>query len=256
MWNDRFDLIAEYYDLIHGDLNEDLPMWQVLTQDAAGPILEIGCGSGRLLVPLAGAGHRLTGLDLSEVALSAARAKLEATDLTGQVSLVQADMRDFDLPQQDFGVALVALNTFMHCHSLAEQLATLSAIHKHLAPAGRLIIDLFYPHPELLAEAGGRLNFEADLIDDLTGRTVQWYWRHDIDLANQMRHLTYILDEIEADGHVRRSQLPFSLRYIYRYEMELLLQATGFSLENVYGSYELEPFDSDSPRMIVVAQKT
>ncbi|HEX9924271.1 MAG TPA: class I SAM-dependent methyltransferase [Anaerolineae bacterium] len=256
MWNDRFDLIAEYYDLIHGHLNEDLPMWLVLTQDAAGPILEIGCGSGRLLVPLAGAGHRLTGLDLVEVALNAARAKLEAAGLTGQVALVQADMRDFDLPQQDFGVALVALNTLMHCHNLEEQLATLSTIHKHLAPAGRLIIDLFYPHPELLAEAGGRLNFEADLVDDLTGRTVQWYWRHDIDLANQMRRLTYILDEIDADGHVRRTQLPFSLRYIYRYEMELLLQATGFSLESVYGSYELEPFDSDSPRMIVVAQKT
>ena len=255
MWNDRFDLIAEYYDLIHGHLDEDLPMWQALTQDAAGPILEIGCGSGRLLVPLAGAGHRLTGLDLVEVALNAARAKLEGVGLTGQVALVQADMRDFDLPRQDFAVALVALNTLMHCHSLEEQLATLRAIHKHLAPAGRLIIDLFYPHPELLAEADGRLNFEADLVDDLTGRTVQWYWRHDIDLARQMRHLTYILDEIDADGHVRRSQLPFTLRYIYRYEMELLLQATGFSLESVYGSYELEPFDSDSPRMIVVAQK-
>jgi len=256
MWNNRFDLMAEYYDLIHGHLSEDLPMWQALTQDAAGPILEIGCGSGRLLVPLAGAGHRLTGLDLAEVALNTARAKLEAAGLTGQVSLVQADMRDFDLPQQDFAVALVALNTFMHCHSIEEQLATLRTIHKHLAPAGRLIIDLFYPHPELLAEAGGRLYFEADLVDDLTGRTVQWYWRHDIDLANQMRHLTYILDEIDAEGHVRRAQLPFSLRYIYRYEMELLLQATGFSLESVYGGYELEPFDSDSPRMIVVAQKT
>lgn len=249
------DLIAEYYDLLHGTLDEDLPMWQTLTQMIAGPILEVGCGTGRLLLPLAETGHRLTGIDLSAVALSAARAKLEATGLDKQVTLCQADMRDFKLPDQMFAVALMPLNTLMHCHTIDEQLSTLKAIHNHLQPAGQLIIDLFYPDPTMLAEVDGRLYFEADLVDELTGRTVQWYWHHEIDLIDQIRHLTYILDEIDPEGRVRRTQIPVSLRFFYRYELELLLKLSGFVLETIYGSYDLDPFDNHSPRMIVVARK-
>ena len=230
-------------------------MWLTLTSEADGPLLEIGCGTGRLLLPLAQAGHSLTGIDLSSLALGAARAKLEAAGLTGQVTITQADMRHFDLPQHDFALAFIPLNTFMHCQTLEEQQATLLSIHSHLRPEGRLILDLFYPEPTLLAEADGRLYFETETIDELTGRTVQWYWRHDIDLARQLRHLTYVLDEIDEEGLVRRVQIPFSLRFVYRYEMELLLRASGFYLEKLYGSYELEPFDSHSARLIVAARK-
>ncbi len=249
------DLLAQYYDFLHGDLEEDLPMWETLAQTAAGPILEVGCGTGRLLLPLAQAGYTLTGLDLSSVALTAAQAKLAAAGLTDQVTLVQADMREFDLPHKEFSLALMPLNTFMHCQSMAEQLATLQAIHRHLQPGGQLVIDLFYPEPVMLAEVDGRLYFEAESVVELTGHTVQWYWRHDIDLARQLRHLTYILDEIDRAGHVRRITLPFSLRFVYRFELELLLKMSGYTVENIYGSYEMEPFDGDSPRMIFVAAK-
>ena len=249
------DLLAQYYDLLHGDFEEDLPMWAILAQTAAGPILEVGCGTGRLLLPLAQAGHTLTGLDLSPIALATAQAKLVAAGLAEQVTLVQADMRDFDLPQKNFSLAFMPLNTFMHCQSVAEQLATLQAIHRHLQPDGQLIIDLFYPDPVMLAEVDGRLYFEAESTAESTGHTVQWYWRHDIDLAEQVRHLTYILDEIDRAGHVRRVTMPFSLRFVYRFELELLLTMSGYAIETIYGSYELEPFDSNSSRMIFVAAK-
>jgi SAM-dependent methyltransferase len=251
----NLDLIAEYYDLLYGSLDDDESMWQTLTEDVDGPILEVGCGTGRLLLPLAQAGHTLTGLDLSKVALDAAQAKIRAAGLAKRVSLRLADMRNFELPQRNFALALIPLNTFMHCHTLNDQLATLKMICRHLRPGGQLVIDLFHPDPTMLAEADGRLYFEADMVDDLTGRIVQWYWRHDIDLAQQMRHLTYILDELDEEGRVRRVQIPFSLRFIYRYEMELLLRASGFTLETIYGSYALEPFHSHSPKMIVVARK-
>jgi SAM-dependent methyltransferase len=249
------DLIARYYDLLYGNLDEDWSMWQTLTEAAGGPLLEVGCGTGRLLLPLAAAGHTLTGLDLSPVALEAARAKIKAAGLTRQITLQPADMRDFDLPHKNFALAFIPLNTFLHCQTTDEQLSTLRAIHRHLRPAGQLIIDVFYPDPTLLAEADGRLYFEGEVIDELTGRTVQWYWRHDIDLAQQKRHLTYILDEIDEAGLVRRAQIPFSLRFVFRYELELLLRATGFGTETIYGSYELEPFHSHSQKMIFVARK-
>lgn len=249
------DLIAEYYDLLYGNFAEDWSMWETLTEGIDGPILEVGCGTGRLLLPLAEAGHTLTGIDLAQVAMDAAQAKIKAAGLTRQVSLQPADMRDFNLPYKNFALAFIPLNTFMHCHTLDEQLSTLQSIYNHLRPSGQLIIDLFYPDPTLLAEADGRLYFESEMTDELTRRTVQWYWRHEIDLAQQMRHLTYTLDEIDAEGLVRRTQIPFSLRFIYRYEMELLLRATSFATETIYGSYELEPFNSHSSKMIFVARK-
>ncbi|MEW5959142.1 MAG: class I SAM-dependent methyltransferase [Chloroflexota bacterium] len=252
----NFDLIAKYYDFLHGQLEEDLEMWEVLTHEVDGPILEVGCGTGRLLSPLAQAGQTLTGVDISATALSLARAKLDAMGMLGQVTLYQADMRTFDLPQKDFAAALLPLNTFMHCHTQADQLAALRTIQRHLRPDGQLFIDLFYPDPLMLAEVDGRLYFEAETQDELTGHTIQWTWRHDIDLAEQMRHLTYILDEVDAEGYVRRVTLPFSLRFVYRFELELLLAMTGFTTAAIYGSYELEPFDSHSPRMIFVARKT
>lgn len=250
------DLIAQYYDLLYGDFDDDVSMWETLAGDATGPLLEIGCGTGRLLLPLAQAGYTLTGIDLSETALSAAQAKLNAAGLSHKAALASADMRDFDLPYKNFALAIVPLNTFMHCQSTNDQLATLRAIQRHLQPNGQLIVDIFQPDPTLLAEVDGRLYFEDEMTDEITGHTVQWYWRHDIDLAEQMRHLTYILDEIDTEGIVRRTRISFSLRFIYRYEMALLFRLSGFTPIALYGDYDLSPFDSHSPRMIFVAEKT
>ncbi len=250
------DLIAQYYDLLYGDTDDDLSMWELLASETDGPLLEIGCGTGRLLVPLARAGHTLTGIDLSEIALNRAQIKIEAAGLTGQITLHQADMRNFDLRSKTFALAMVPLNTLMHLHTIEDQIAALKAIHRHLRPDGTLVIDLFHPDPGLLAEADGRLYFEDDVVDPATGHTVQWYWRHDIDLDTQQRHLIYILDEINSQGAVHRRQIPFSLRFFYRYEMELLLRLGGFSVETIFGSYDLELFHSHSPRMIFLAGKS
>lgn len=249
------DHIAAYYDLLYGNLVEDLPLWETLTEAVEGSILEVGCGTGRLLLPLAELGRQLAGLDLSELALSQARAKIETASLSHRVTLHQADMRHFDLPHKNFAMALLPLNTFMHCHTIDEQLATLRSVHHHLRSGGELVIDLFYPDPNLLAEVDGRLYFEDEFTNKVTGQPVQLYWRHDVDLAEQMRHFVYLLDEIDEAGLVHRTRLPFSLRYFYRYEMELLLQMTGFTVQTIYGDYDLSPFDGHGPQMIFVANK-
>ncbi|MDX1520928.1 MAG: class I SAM-dependent methyltransferase, partial [Anaerolineae bacterium] len=207
------DLVAKYYDLLYGHLEDDLSMWLALTEAVNGPILEMGCGTGRVLLPLAQAGHTITGLDLSADALETARAKVEAAGIKEQVRLVQADMRYCGLQSNYFEFAFIPLNTLMHCHTIEEQTGTLAAIHSSLQPGGRLVIDLFHPDPALLAEADGRLYLEDEFVDEINGHTVQLYWRHEIDLARQMRHFIYLLDKIDAHGLVRRTRIPFSLRY-------------------------------------------
>lgn len=245
--------IATYYDLIHTAFDDDVALWDTLAQEAGGPILEVGCGTGRLMLPLASAGYPITGLDLSSAALEICRAKLRAADLA--VPLYEADMRTFDLPEKNFALAGLGLNTFMHCASQDDQLATLTTVHQHLRPDGLLLVDVFQPDPQLMTESDGRLYYEADLTHPTTGHTVQWYWRQHFDLAEQVRYLTYLLDDIDAAGLVRRVQLELELRYVYRYEMELLLRYTGFDTPIIYGDYDFSPYDSHSPRMIFVASK-
>ena len=230
-------------------------MWQSLTAEIDGPILEVGCGTGRVLLPLAQSGHTITGLDISERAIATAQTKVDAVGVAEQVTLQQDDMRHFDLSTKNFELAFIPLNTFMHCHTIDDQLQTLRCIHTHLQPNGILLIDLFYPDPTLLAEVDGRLYFEDEMIDDLTGNLVQLYWRHEIDLTQQMRHLVYLLDEIDTGGQVRRVRIPFSLRYFYRYEVELLLRSAGFAIETIYGDYNQTPYEGHSPRMIFQARR-
>jgi SAM-dependent methyltransferase len=157
---------AEYYDLLYGSLDDDESMWQTLTEEVDGPILEVGCGTGRLLLPLAQAGHTLTGLDLSKMALDAAQAKIRAAGLTKRVSVRLADMRNFELPQRNFALALIPLNTFMHAIPSTTNWLPSNDLPP---PATRrpTHIDLFYPDPtmppkpmgvSILRQTRGRFN--------------------------------------------------------------------------------------------------
>lgn len=250
---DNYDPFARFYDLFYGGMADDLPMYRDFALAANGPILELGCGTGRVLIPLAQEGHRLTGLDSSPAMLERARAKAQAAGVAERVRLVQGDMCAFQLPDS-FNLAIIPINTFMHCHSLERQLACLRCVRRHLAPGGQLVIDLFHPDLQTLLESDGRLLLRGEVVDPDSGHTLQHYATRRVELATQTQHTTFIIDEIDASGAVRRSLFPFRMRFVYRYEMELLLRLAGYSLEAVYGSYDLEPFDSDSEKMIFVAR--
>jgi SAM-dependent methyltransferase len=228
-------------------------MYRDFALAAGGPLLELGCGTGRVLIPLAADGQRITGLDVSAAMLAAARAKADAAGLRDRVNLVQGDMRDFGLPTR-FALAFIPINTFMHCYDGGEQLACLRSIRRHLQPGGRLVIDVYHPDLQALLESDGRLGSEGTVLDPATGHTIHRLYTRRLDLATQTQHITYIMDEIDAAGVVRRALFPFRMRFVYRYEMEYLLRLAGYSLETVYGSYDLEPFDSNSEKMIFAAR--
>ena len=249
----EFDPIVRFYDLFYGERVDDLPMYRDFALAAGGPILELGCGTGRVLIPLAADGHQITGLDVSAAMLAAAQAKAGAAGLRDRVSLLQGDMRDFSLPTR-FALAFIPINTFMHCRDGGEQLACLRCIRRHLQPGGRLVIDVYHPDLQTLLESDGRLGSEGTVLDPATGHTIHRLYTRRLDLATQTQDITFIMDEIDATGVVHRTLFPFRLRFVYRYEMEYLLRLAGYSLETVYGSYDLEPFESGSEKMIFVAR--
>jgi len=250
---DSYDLFARFYDLFYGQRDDDLAMYQDFALAADGPILELGCGSGRVLLSLAREGHYVTGLDVSEAMLARTRAGAKAAGIEDQATLVQGDLRDFDLGGR-FALTIIPINTFMHCYDMEQQLACLRGVRRHLQSGGRLVIDVYHPDLETLLEADGRLMSDGSVFDPETGHTVQRTTHRQLDMANQTQHVTFIMDEVGTDGTVRRIVCPFRMRFVFRFEMELLLRTAGFSLETVYGSYELEPFESGSEKMIFVAR--
>jgi SAM-dependent methyltransferase len=249
----QFDAFARFYDADYGAINDDLAFYQELARRAGGPILEVMCGSGRLLAPLARAGFNLVGVDVSEAMLALARERLTAEGLLERVELLAADVRE-RAPRGPFALAIVALNSFMHLLDAGEQLAALARIHAALRPGGLLAIDLFNPDPRALAEQNGALVLDKRFVL-ADGTPVQKFVAQHAGMAEQVSHVTFMYDELGADGQVRRSILPFDMRWLYRYELEHLLARAGFALEALYGSYELDEYSANGDLMLAVARK-
>ncbi len=249
-----FDRFARFYDLDYEPFQDDVVLYQGFAEMTGGPLLELGCGTGRLLLPLARAGFAVTGVDMSAKMLEVAREKVALSGLADRIQLVQADMRRPDLPQK-YRMAFIAINSFMHLTTIEDQLEALRAWHKLLLPGGLLIIDVDNPNPQHLLDADGRLELQTRWFDPDTGATVLKQISRTVDTARQLQHVMFIYDEVFPDGSTRRTLAPFQARYLYRFEGELLLDKAGFTPEHVYGSYDLDSYESDSERMIFVARR-
>jgi ubiquinone/menaquinone biosynthesis C-methylase UbiE len=250
---DCFDLYARFYDLDVGDFDADLLMIQQFAARCGSPVLELACGTGRVLLPLAREGFRVTGLDISPAMLEVARRKAVAEGLADLITFVEGDMREFALEGR-FNLAFVAINSFMHLLTTDDQLAALACIRRHLNPGGLLLVDLFNPDLGTLLDSRGQVQMDKAMIDPETGHRLVRFHTRTADLGQQTQHVTYIVDEMDSDGCVRRTLFPFSMRYLFRYELELLLRQASFVVEAVYGSYDLDEYSGDSDRMIAVAR--
>jgi ubiquinone/menaquinone biosynthesis C-methylase UbiE len=250
----QYDSYARFYDLDFGEAKADLPMLQQFAVRCGSPILELGCGTGRVLLPLVRQGQQVTGIDASPAMLDVARRKLAAEKLTARATLVQQEMLELDVDGR-FNLAFAAINTFMHLATTDDQLAALDRIYRHLNPGGLLVLDLFNPDLARLLDLRGQVTLEKVMTDPDTGRPLMRFHTDRADLGQQTIHVTFVVDEIDAQGQVQRTLFPFSIRYLFRYELELLLRHAGFEVEAIYGSYDLEEFSSDSEKMIAVARR-
>lgn len=246
----QFDAFGRFYHADYGGFNDDVPFYRALLRRAAGPAIELMCGTGRLLVPLVRDGFRLTGVDISPVLLAQARASLERAGIAERVTLAEGDLRQ-PLPGGPYAAAFIAINSFMHLETVDDQIAALRNIHAVLAPGGLLALDVFNPDPRELLRQHDQLVFDK-VFELADGTKVQKFVIQSPDLASQINRVTFFYDELGEAG-VHRSVLDFGMRWLYRFELEHLLARCGFALEAVYGSYELDDFAQDSPLMLAVA---
>lgn len=246
-----YSLLARYYDLENAAFTDDFPFWLALAREQGGPVLEIGCGSGRVLFQLARDGHTVTGLDNSPAMLALARARLAKRRDLPALTLVEADMRDFTLDSK-FNTFIVPFNTFAHLLTQPDQLAALDSFRRHAEPGALLTLDL--PNAAAIY-ASGDLPFtlERSFRDDERNVTIQQFSTLDLHRAEQLGHVTWLYDEIAADGSVKRTTVPVAFRYTFPAEIELLLLRAGWELDNLFGDYDESLLSDDSPRMLVLA---
>ncbi len=251
-----FDAFAPFYDADYRNYSEDLQLLVDLAQTSGERCLELGCGTGRALLPLAAAGHLVTGVDGSAALLALARQKTQSARLTGHVELIHDDLRTFQSEKPPVDFAYCVSNTLMHLPTQDDQLAVLVNAQRHLRPDGLLLVDLFNPDIVRLSEVAGLQELADQWIDEESGAEVyKWSVRH-LDVAHQLQDTLFIYEQIFADGRVQKRAIPFTLRFLWPSEGKLLLQMAGFRVEAVYGDFEGTAYDDSSERLIFLARKS
>jgi SAM-dependent methyltransferase len=240
---DLYAPIAELYDFSYSDFTEDIDFYDNLARAAGGPLLELGAGSGRVAIPLAQRGYDVTGLDNSPSMLAQARRRLQgAGKLKGRIELIEGDMTDFELDRQ-FGMVLVAANTFQHLLTTKEQQACGRCAKKSLVPGGIFAMSIRSPSSATWENTDGwsPMLMHWSRRDEATGDLVMKFCVEQPDPGRMVRRLTYIYDRVGASGDVKRSVFETELRYSTEAEIRLLLQHCGLRVTHVYGDYDLAP---------------
>lgn len=250
------DELARLYDLEYDDWQEDAAFWQSLAARTGGPLVEFGCGTARALAPLAQRGYDVIGVDSSQAMLDRASERFQDYDIpVAQFRLLRQPMESAALPiSGQARLVFSALNAFAHLATPRQQSQALDAAHRMLHPEGVLALDLFNPITQEYGLRDRMVTLRNVLADPQTGAPIQQFEVWEVDRAAQVAHTTYLYDHLQADGSIRRVTTTFPMRYSYRYEIEAQLAHANFEVENVFGSYEADPFTGTEEKMIFVAR--
>ena len=232
--------IAHFYDAIHAQLTEDIPFILALAADAGEPVLELGCGTGRVLRPLVANGFEVVGVDDSAEMLA-------LVDPT--ITTHHANILTLDLAQKAFSFAIFSHNTAHHFNE--KQLDTvLGRVRTHLRNEGWLLLDLANPFLMARVEDEERFEIENVFIDPETKKVVRQYSRWQNDVIAQILHVEWqyklqgsALITAQTDYH-----------YIEEDALQRLLGKHGFEEIMLFGGYDSSLFKEDSPRMLVIAR--
>lgn len=242
---------AALYDLLFTGFDYGLDYYVAQARSAAGPVLDLCCGTGRVLLPLLQAGVDADGIDGSVAMLEAAKRKAQAAGFAPRLSV--QDMRAFRTERQ-YALVVIPFNSFIHNLTVADQIATLRACREYLLPGGKLTFDLFFPGPDYRAQPQDEPELELEFTHADTGNRLQAYDLRTLDQVAQIQHSENEIRELSPTGEVlssRRTQT--TIRWIYKQEMELLLTLAGFSRWEITRAFDGEPLTGATEPMLVTA---
>jgi len=235
----------ELYDLENPDFEPEGSFYLSIAKETGGPILELGCGTGRFTIALARNGLPITGLDAAPGMLALAR--LKAGDLP--IEWIEADARDFHLGRR-FKLIIEGGSVFMHMLTNADQLTFLARAQEHLAPDGRFALSLLFPHAARL-----RTDLEEKewfTYQDGQGGTVRVSGTDEYDELRQVKTETAIRRIVSSNGEETVRIAPLQLRYTFPQEMESLLGRAGLEVKERYGGPDRSPLKQNSQYLVFV----
>lgn len=249
----------ELYDVITPpQFLGDVDWYRSRAVEAAGPVLELGAGTGRITIPIAEAGVEIHALDAHAGMLQRLRTKLGTldTDVRDRVTVVEANMADFQLDCR-FGLVMIPYRAFLHNHTEEDQLGCLRSIRNHLRARGKLAFNVFHPSLKFMAEHAGSLAGVwrwTEMHDLPDGRRLVRSEANQYDTVRQVVHSQHRYEIFDGGGELERTFLhKLELAYLYPGDIRRLLELAGFVAVNICGGFGGQPFDKDGDELVVQA---
>ncbi len=256
---DNYAVSAKYYDAAcaAADL-ADLPFYLDLARASGGPVLEMGCGTGRVLLPIARAGIETHGVDVSVAMLDILRRKLESEprEVRSRVTRREGDIRSARLGRK-FPLVIMPFRPFQHMHTLDDQIAVLRTAACHLTDEGKFAFDVFYPKFDSLFSGLGEERPQDEWpVEGKPGQIIRrWYRKDSIDKINQTFGGVFIFRTVE-NGHVIHEETdPLHLTWFLYPQLRALFLLAGLEVLEEYGSFGRAPLDNSSTEMVFVLRR-
>jgi len=242
---------AELYDRIFAELDYGLDFYLAEAAGAGGPVLDLACGTGRILLPLLRAGVDADGADGFAPMLERARLKCAAEGYSP--TLAHVEMPELRMPRR-YALIVIPFNSFVHNLTADDQVATLRACREHLLPGSKLVFDIFFPGPEYLSQPQDVPALEGETLDPETGRTLQMFDLRTLDLVEQRQHSANEVRELAPGGEVLAShRFETTIRWATKTEMELLLRLAGFARWEIARGFDRAPLSGAAEPLLVSA---
>jgi SAM-dependent methyltransferase len=237
---------GRHYDCLFGEPH--MPFWLGIVGTYGAPILELGCGTGKITIPIAEAGYEISGIDLSEAMLEYARTK--AVNRSLPVNFQLGDMADFTFAQR-FKTIILPSNNLAHLMDYREAERCFSRVCEHLEDDGAFVIDAFVPALSILSKSPDEIEMFSEYEDPDGGGRIEVVAKGSYEGDTQIRRVTTLQrmpDNTEIEGHL-------NMRMYFPQELEALLHYCGFEVVEKHGNYQKDRFSSKSIKQIIVAKK-
>lgn len=214
-------------------------------------ILELGSGTGRVLVELCKENYNIDGLDISKTGINATKIKL--SKINKNTSLYISDMSDFNLDKK-YDFIFCIFNSFMLLQSLEKQESCIKKTYEHLNEGGKVIFSISNPCFKRLNEEFSYVKHQKTIIDPETNNKIEKFEYNKYDLDKQLIYRTFYYDEIN-EGKVNRYVNNFIVRYLFKNEFVLLFEKNGIKIKEIYGNWDGKEWNSKSPSIIIIGEK-
>ena len=254
----EYDAFADVYEMWTASApvtKRNLPFYLEACRETPGLVAELGVGDGRIAVEAAKTGKHITGIDSSSQMLQRCRARAQAAGVLNRLTLLQADFRDFTLPQPA-ELITIPFHSIGHLVTMDDKREGLRHICDQLAPGGRLIFDHFVFDLEAARSRYGVANLRAEYTHPDTGRDTLLWVTSRYEPEQQTIRIIAWTDEIDGVGVlVRRQYRRLNFSWLEPAQTRTLLEEAGFEIEALYGDFDRGPFSDDSPEQIWVARR-